>query len=119
MGKSHQVSHTASNVLVLALAGSMTTLGFFGASALAQTRTAYCESYAHEYARRNSAGKVVGGGVRGAVGGAVVGGIADGNRGARRGARIGGTVGAIAGGANRVNSYSILYDEAFRRCLRR
>lgn len=85
----------------------------------AEARYEYCESYAHDYARRNSRGAVVGGGVRGAVGGAIIGGIADGRRGARRGARVGGTVGVIAGGAHRVHSYSFLYDEAFRRCMRR
>ena len=103
---------------VLVTAGSL-VFGTLTAPTPAAARYEYCESYAHDFARRNSRGAVIGGGVRGAVGGAIVGGIADGRRGARRGARVGGAVGAIAGGAHRVQSYSYLYDEAFRRCLRR
>jgi len=115
----HRLLRVSSKLAVLAASAAIVAVGTLAASTPAAARYEYCESYAHDFARRNSRGAVIGGGVRGAVGGAIVGGIADGRRGARRGARVGGAVGAIAGGAHRVHSYSYLYDDAFRRCMRR
>jgi hypothetical protein len=112
-------SHLFTRAAVVAVAVAGVAVLSFATSTPAEARYEYCESYAHDFARRTSRGAVVGGGVRGAVGGAIIGGIADGRRGARRGARVGGAVGAIAGGAHRVRSYSVLYDDAFRRCMRR
>ena len=78
-----------------------------------------CSGYARDFAHRNTRGGAVTGAARGAIGGALIGGIANNNRGARRGARIGGATGAVVGGVNQSQDFTVLYNQAYQRCMRR
>jgi hypothetical protein len=101
-----------------ALFCGLTTSVFYTAESYAQSRDAYCRSYARDVSLRYSRGGTIGGAVRGGTGGAIVGGIVNGRKGARRGARIGATTGAVVRGTQRVASYDVLYRDCMRGIIR-
>jgi len=83
--------------------------------AFAQT-AAQCDAYARDVARRSTQGRIVTGAARGAVGGALLGGVISGRPG--RGAQVGATVGTVSGAVRRGQSYDVIYQDTFRRCMR-
>lgn len=93
-------------------------LPFSTTQAVAQN-SQICSGYARDYAQRNTRGRAAAGAARGAIGGALIGGIANDRRGARRGAGIGGATGAVIGGVNQSQDFTVLYNQAYRRCMRR
>jgi hypothetical protein len=112
------ITITIRPLLAMAFIAGLSTTVISVDGAHAQSRDAYCRSYARDVSFRYSRGGAVGGAVRGGTGGAVVGGIVNGRKGARRGARIGATTGAVTRGVQRGASYDVLYRDCMRGVIR-
>jgi hypothetical protein len=98
----------------------LATLAVVSVPAEAQSRRAYCDSYARDVAGRGgNAGDVLAGTIGGALGGAIIGGIIDNGKGAGRGALIGGAAGTVVGAANAGSNWDRRYRYAYDDCMRR
>jgi hypothetical protein len=97
----------------------LATLAVASMPAEAQSRRAYCDSYARDVAgSRGNAGDVLAGTIGGALGGAIIGGIIDKGEGAGKGALIGGAAGTVLGAANAGSNWDRRYRRAYDDCMR-